>query len=111
MFLFRELSAIDHRLSPIPLNSMTTCQLTIKGYVQGVGYRNYVEQCAKAAGVTGEVWNGRDGNVHAIVQHKDENLLKAFTQRMWNGPGRVDDVVETTIEKEPYAGFHVSSTR
>jgi acylphosphatase len=90
---------------------MTTYQLTIKGYVQGVGFRFYVEQSAKAAGVTGEVWNDKDGHVLAIVQHQDENLLKAFTERMRNGPGRVDDVVETTIEKESYAGFHVSSTR
>ena len=90
---------------------MTTHQLTIKGHVQGVGFRNYVEQSADRADIKGEVWNGKDGNVYAIIQHQDESQLRAFAELLWKGPGGVNSVESKSIEKDPYGGFHFSATR
>ena len=42
------------------------CQVTIRGRVQGVGYRYWVEQQARARGLEGWVRNRRDGCVVAL---------------------------------------------
>jgi acylphosphatase len=42
------------------------CQVTIRGRVQGVGYRAWVEHQAKARGLEGWVRNRRDGSVEAL---------------------------------------------
>ena len=85
--------------------------LVIRGYVQGVGFRYFVQQTAEANEVHGEVWNGRDQAVHVIAQHEDEAVLKRFEEEMWNGPGRVDDVLTEPCVTKTYYGFGVSATR
>ena len=85
--------------------------LTISGYVQGVGFRLYVGQSAKAMGVQGEVWNGRDRAVHVIAQHNDEAVLRRFEEEMWRGPGRVDEIRAEPCEPRLYEGFGVSASR
>jgi len=41
-------------------------QVVIRGRVQGVGYRAWVEYQAKASGLEGWVRNRRDGSVEAV---------------------------------------------
>jgi acylphosphatase len=41
-------------------------QVTVRGRVQGVGYRAWVEHRARAHGVEGWVRNRRDGSVEAL---------------------------------------------
>ena len=41
-------------------------QVTIRGRVQGVGFRYWVEQQARARGLEGWVRNRRDGSVEAL---------------------------------------------
>ena len=46
--------------------SATIRQVTIRGRVQGVGFRYWVEQEASARGLEGWVRNRRDGSVEAL---------------------------------------------
>jgi acylphosphatase len=43
------------------------CQVTIRGRVQGVGYRAFVEHQAMARRLEGWVRNRRDGSVEALL--------------------------------------------
>lgn len=90
---------------------MHTHEIVVSGYVQGVGFRSYVEKTASANGIKGEVWNGRDGNVWVIAQSPDEAVLKRFEEELWNGPGRVDDVRSALAQKGAYDWFDVGPTR
>ena len=50
------------------MSASITRRLTVRGRVQGVGYRNYIEYKAGELGVSGWVRNRRDGTVEAVVQ-------------------------------------------
>ena len=86
-------------------------EITVRGYVQGVGFRAYVQQTARANGINGEVWNARDGSVQVIAQHEDEATLKRFEEELWNGPGRVDEVRTEPGPSKLYGDFQVSHSR
>ena len=70
-------------------------QVTIRGRVQGVGYRAWVEHQARTLGLEGWVRNRRDGSVEALFSGPAETVAKmtAFCRR---GPSsaRVETVTE-----------------
>jgi acylphosphatase len=81
----------------------------VKGRVQRVGFRFFVEDAAQREGVQGYVRNQHDGSVE-IVAEGDMEALQRFEMAVRRGPSgaRVDDV--DTIEVEPssrFAGFRV----
>lgn len=49
------------------MSETVTRHLSIRGRVQGVGYRNYIEYKAGELGVRGWVRNRMDGSVEAVV--------------------------------------------
>jgi acylphosphatase len=70
-------------------------QVAIRGRVQGVGYRYWVEQQATAHGLEGWVRNRRDGSVEALFAGPAEVVADLIT-RCRRGPSsaRVDAVQE-----------------
>ena len=76
----------------------------VKGRVQRVGFRFFVEDAARREGIRGYVQNQHDGSVEVVAEGDLEALLR-FEQAVRRGPAgaRVDDV-ETT-EMAPTGGF------
>jgi len=80
------------------------------GKVQGVGYRHFVEVCARSLGLHGTVQNMSDGSVHMIAEGS-QAALNEFTRliRAVEHPLiRVDHLMITTgISTGEFPGFHV----
>jgi acylphosphatase len=71
--------------------------LTIRGRVQGVGYRAWVEHRARAHGLEGWVRNRQDGSVEVVLAGPDQEVAD-FIDRCRRGPStaRVE-----AVEDEP----------
>lgn len=76
----------------------------VRGRVQGVGFRWFVEREAHILYVAGWVRNNSDGSVEVLAQGSREQLL-TLRSRLRQGPraARVDDVEE--LEAKPVAGL------
>jgi acylphosphatase len=57
----------------------------VRGRVQGVGYRYFVERAAAELKLTGFVRNLDDGRVEVYAVGSDE-MLAQLSQRLWKGP-------------------------
>lgn len=57
-------------------------KIIVRGIVQGVGFRWFVEDVAKDEGVCGYVKNNPDGSVEIVAETKDENTFERFIQRV-----------------------------
>ncbi len=70
-------------------------QVTIRGRVQGVGYRAWVEHRARAHDLEGWVRNLSDGDVEALFAGPAD-AIAAMVERCRRGPSsaRVDAVIE-----------------
>jgi acylphosphatase len=70
-------------------------RVMIRGRVQGVGYRAWLEHQARRVGLQGWVRNRRDGNVEAVFDGA-EDIVARIIVSCRNGPpsARVDDVAE-----------------
>ena len=81
----------------------------VKGRVQRVGFRFFVENAAQREGIQGYVRNKHDGSVE-VVAEGDVDAIQRFEMAVRRGPSgaRVKEV--DTIEVEPssrFAGFRV----
>jgi len=76
----------------------------VRGRVQGVGFRWFVEREAHILGVAGWVRNNADGSVEVLAMGSSDQLL-GLRRRLRAGPraARVDDVEE--IETKLVAGL------
>lgn len=57
---------------------MKQAHVFISGFVQGVGYRQFVKRKAQEFGLSGWVKNLPDGRVEAVFQESKENIEKAI---------------------------------
>lgn len=84
----------------------------VSGKVQGVGFRAYVEEQARAFNIEGEVWNRTDGAVELIFGHQKEAALEQFAASLSNGPGRVEGVqILRSMERILPGPFRIGPTR
>ena len=71
----------------------TIRHVTVRGRVQGVGYRAFVEDAAERLGLEGWVRNRRDGTVEAVFAGREEAVATAIEAcRAGPGGARVDAV-------------------
>lgn len=77
----------------------------VRGRVQGVGFRWFVEREAHTLGISGWVRNNSDGSVEVLGMGTRDQLA-GLRSRLYQGPraARVDDVQE--LDARPVAGLH-----
>lgn len=77
----------------------------VRGRVQGVGFRWFVEHEAKTLGISGWVRNNSDGSVEVLASGTAEQL-SGLRSRLQQGPraSRVDNVEEA--DGRPVAGLN-----
>lgn len=92
---------------PPPMMRITACA---RGRVQGVGYRYFVTDCARQAGVSGFVRNMPEGSVTIVAEGNDDALIRfAGLVRARGDPYiRVDSLEVTRGEPTgEFSGFEV----
>lgn len=73
---------------------MIRLEATVRGVVQGVGFRYFVVQLVKGTGVTGWVANGRPGEVRCVAEG-DQLSLDRLLLELEHGPaGALIDQVQ-----------------
>ena len=77
----------------------------VRGRVQGVGFRWFVDHEARQLGLSGWVRNNLDGSVEVLAMGSDQQL-EALRKKLEAGPraARVDEVEETPAD--PMAGLN-----
>ena len=77
-------------------------QATVKGLVQGVGFRMFVLDAGRRLGLRGYVRNAEDGSVQVLAAG-DEARLKELLTLLHRGPSaaHVTGVTESWSEHEP----------
>jgi acylphosphatase len=80
----------------------------VRGRVQGVGFRYFVEQAAKALGVRGWVRNDDDGSVEVYAVGTSAQLSD-LAGLLWQGPrwAEVRGVAESEAAIEEHSSFYV----
>ena len=94
------------------LETMIELHATVTGKVQGVRYRDYVQQAATDMGLVGSVENLPDGSVFVIAQGMPD-VLKEFVEHLHEGSllSKVDGVtVEWRSQTKVYQEFSILFT-
>lgn len=69
--------------------------ITVRGRVQGVGYRNFVEHAAQRLALEGWVRNRRDGSVEALFAGPDDRVAEMIGQcRRGPSGARVEGIAD-----------------
>jgi acylphosphatase len=84
---------------------LETRRFIVRGRVQGVGFRWFVEREAHMLGIAGWVRNNSDGSVEVLATGTRDQLF-GLRSRLQQGPraARVDDVQES--EARPVPGLN-----
>jgi acylphosphatase len=90
---------------------MKTVRAIVSGFVQGVGYRAFVEANAAELDLKGWVCNRRNGTVEAVLSGEDESVDEML-RLLRTGPrfAQVASVEEIPQEDEGWTNFAVLPT-
>lgn len=80
---------------PAPIDAPLRLDAVVLGRVQGVGFRYFVVDRARALGLAGWVANRPDGAVRCVAEGPEPDL-RELLGALWNGPpgARVSSVVD-----------------
>lgn len=83
-------------------DTMETRKFVVRGRVQGVGFRWFVEREAHMLGISGWVRNNSDGSVEVLAVGTRDQLM-GLRSRLRQGPraARVDEVEEFEAKSQP----------
>jgi acylphosphatase len=89
---------------------MRGVHVVVRGLVQGVGFRAWVEREALAHGLSGWVRNRRDGTVEAVLA--GDSALEDMLRALRAGPPAavVSDVVVRDWREPVTPGFEIRAT-
>jgi acylphosphatase len=96
----------SEREMPSSEKAILTRRFVVRGRVQGVGFRWFVEREAHILGIAGWVRNNADATVEVLAMGTREQLA-GLRSRLQQGPraARVDEVQES--EAKPVAGLTI----
>ena len=78
-------------------------RLVVKGFVQGIGFRAYVKQCALRLRIRGTVKNLPDGSVEIYCNAPNEEIYNKFKDLLRSAPeAEIDDIEEYFEGSEGY---------
>ncbi len=85
---------------------MTAKRVVIRGRVQGVGYRDWMEERASALGLHGWVRNRADGSVEALIAG-DADAVEELLRACRRGPrlAEVSSIVDELTDPPDEPGF------
>lgn len=87
-------------------------RIHVKGDVQNVGFRVYVQRRAAMRNITGEVWNTQEGNVEALAIAQTKEALDGLLDDLRRGPGRIESIESEEVrEPLPRRTFEIGPTR
>ena len=89
----------------------STVRVVVSGRVQGVWFRAWTEQQARALGLDGWVRNRRDGTVEAVLSGAPE-VVEKMIEALWEGPplAQVAAIDRFEHSEAVLPGFAVKST-
>lgn len=84
-------------------------KIVVKGLVQGIGYRWFVQEIAEQEGIAGYVRNNDDGSVEIVAEADDRTKIEKFINRIRTEHkyAVVKDIEVTSIEPKHYKGFKI----
>jgi acylphosphatase len=77
-------------------------EATVRGYVQGVGYRAFALRQARALRLTGWVRNAADGAVQVVAEGERRDLV-SFLAALRDGPSE-SEVQDVDFLWQPFTG-------
>ncbi len=87
-----------------------TCNVRIRGRVQGVGFRMHFERQALTHAVAGWVRNRHDGSVEAVLQGPREAVDAVIAWARRGPPNAQVTGVEVSPDSGTYSGFAMRPT-
>ncbi len=80
----------------------------VSGFVQNVGYRQFVKGIARQTGLKGWVKNLPDGRVEVLLSG-DQKIIEKTIEKFWKGPflSKIKSVDIEWGEEENFEGFEV----
>ena len=91
------------------INETQELHATIHGYVQGVGYRDFVVRKAQSLGLRGYVRNQSSGEVEVVAQGP-RSALERLLSMLWQGPSAANVQEVQSAWRQPtdhFSGFHI----
>ncbi|MEK6981482.1 MAG: acylphosphatase [Candidatus Micrarchaeota archaeon] len=90
---------------------MKTLKILVKGIVQRVGYRAFIERVARRLKIKGTVKNLADSeeSVEIIIQHKDKSVIEEFLKsiNIKTELVHVEQIIKQEIEQPEFLKFEV----